>query len=103
MKYPKKVERLPDRIPDVRHPEKVGCRSDRIAVVRHPGGMSENFRPGGMSDATCRKGDHLRVLGRGSHVALFREDPTKSSFSSFNCCRGKNHMSSHGSRKSITL
>ena len=110
MKYPKKVERLPDRIPDVRHPEKVGCRSDRIAVVRHPGGMSENFRPDGMS---AEKNSRYDILGwnerchvsqgRGSHAALFREDPTKSSFSSFNCCRGKNHMSSHGSRKSITL
>ena len=40
----------------MRHPEKVGCRLDRIAVVKHPGGMSENFRPGGMSDVTCRKG-----------------------------------------------
>ena len=40
MKYPEKVERRLDRIPD----------------VRYHGGMSENFRPGGMSDATCRKG-----------------------------------------------
>ena len=48
-------------IPDVRHPEKVGRRPDRvpdrITAVKHPGGMSENFRLGGMSDATCSKGD----------------------------------------------
>ena len=25
----------------------------RIPDVGHPGGMSENFRPGGMSDAMC--------------------------------------------------
>ena len=41
----------PDRIAAVRHPEKVGCWPDRIATVRHPGGIGENFRPGGMSDA----------------------------------------------------
>ena len=62
----------PDRIAAVRYPEKVGCRSDRITTVRHPdkverwagkipdvrhpSGISENFRPGGMSDATRRKG-----------------------------------------------
>ena len=110
MKYPKKVERRPDRIavvrypkkvgcrPDriaaVRHPEKVGCRSDRIAAVRHPnkverwpgripdvrhpGRISENFRPGGMSEATRRKGGGLRGQGRGIHVAIFGEDPTTS-------------------------
>ena len=43
------------RIPDVRHPDKEERWPDRIPDVRHPGGMSENFRPGGMSDATCRK------------------------------------------------
>ena len=80
MKYPEKVERQPDRIAAVRYPEKVRCRSDRIAAVRHsdkverwpdpnvryPGGMSENFRPGGMSDATCRKGEGAtrQFLGR---------------------------------------
>ena len=36
----------------------------------------QNFLPGGMSDATRRKGGRLRVQGRGSHVTLFREDPT---------------------------
>ena len=40
MRHPDKEERWPDRIPD----------------VRHPGGMSENFRPGGMSYAARRKG-----------------------------------------------
>ena len=87
-----KVECRPDKIVAVRYPEKVGCRPDRIAAVRHPdnverwpdripdvrcpGGMSENFRPGGMSDATCHKGGRLRGQGRGSHAAIFREDPT---------------------------
>ena len=37
MRCPDKVERWPGIIPD----------------VRHPGGTSENFRPGGMSEATC--------------------------------------------------
>ena len=63
------------RIPDVRHPDKVERWPDRIPDVRHPGGMSENFRPGGMSDATCAMAC-LRVQGRGSHAAIFREDPT---------------------------
>ena len=72
VRHPKKVRCRPDKIAAVRHPEKVGCRPDIIAAVRysdkverwpdripdvrHPGGMRENFRPGGMSDATCRKG-----------------------------------------------
>ena len=38
----------------LRHPEKGKCRSDRIPDVRYPGGMSENFRPGGMSNAMAR-------------------------------------------------
>ena len=73
VKYPEKVERRPDRIAAMRYHEKVGCRPDIIAAVRHPdkierrpnripdvrhlGGMSENFRQGGMSDTTCHKGD----------------------------------------------
>ena len=44
------------RIPDVIHPDKVERWPDRISDVRHSGGMSENFRLCGMSDATCRKG-----------------------------------------------
>ncbi|WJZ91217.1 hypothetical protein VitviT2T_010312 [Vitis vinifera] len=40
------------------------CRRRRIPDARHPGGMSENFRPGGMSDATHRKGDRLHVQER---------------------------------------
>ena len=42
-------------------------RPDRIAVVRHldkverwPGRIPDDFRPGGISYATRRKGDHLR-------------------------------------------
>ena len=56
VRYPEKVERRSDRIPDVRYLEKVERRPDRIPDVRYPGGMSENFRLGGMSDATCHKG-----------------------------------------------
>ena len=56
VRHLEKVRRWPDRIPGARHPEKVGCRLDRITAVKHSGGMSENFRPGEMSDATCRKG-----------------------------------------------
>ena len=44
-----------DRIPNERYLEKVERRPDRIPDVRYPGGMSVNFRPGGMGDATCRK------------------------------------------------
>ena len=36
MRYLEKVERRPDRIPDVRHPERVERRPDRIWDVRHP-------------------------------------------------------------------
>ena len=72
VRHPEKVGCRPDRIAVVRHLKKVGCRPDRIATVRHPdkverwpdrisdvrhpGGMRENFRPGGMRDAMCRKG-----------------------------------------------
>ena len=44
----------------------------------YPGGVSGDFRPDGMSYAMCRKGSRPRGQGRGSHVALFSEDPTKS-------------------------
>ena len=57
MRYPDEVERRPDRMATVRHPDEVGCRPDINPDVRHPGGMSENFRLSGMSDATCRKGN----------------------------------------------
>ena len=66
MKYPEKVERQPDRIPDVRYPGKVGRQSDRIPDVRHPGGVSDDFRPSGMSYVTRRKGDCLRVQSVGT-------------------------------------
>ena len=56
VRHPEKVGCRPDRIADVRHPDKVERWPNRIPDVRHPGGMRENFRPGGMSDATCCKG-----------------------------------------------
>ena len=40
LRMKKKVERRPDRIPDVRYPEKVECRRRRIPDVRYTGGMS---------------------------------------------------------------
>ena len=52
VRYPGRM--LAGKIPDVRHPG--GMLAGRISDVRYPGGMSENFHPGGMSDATCRKG-----------------------------------------------
>ena len=39
--------------------------------MRHPGGVSDDFRPGGMSYATRRKGGRLLAQGRESHVAFF--------------------------------
>ena len=43
----------------------------------HPGGMSFDSRPGGISyDSMRRKGGGLHGQGRGSHVAIFGEDPT---------------------------
>ena len=41
-----------------------------------PGGMSYDSRPGGMNYATRCKGGGLRGQERGSHVAIFGEDPT---------------------------
>ena len=55
MRYPEKVGCRPDRIAAVRHPDKVECWPDKIPDVRHPGGMSENFRSGGMSYVAHRK------------------------------------------------
>ena len=80
VKYPEKVERRPDRIAVVRHPDKVERWPDRILDVRYPDGMSDDFRPGGMSYAMRHKGGRLRVQGRGSHAAIFREDPTMPPF-----------------------
>ena len=40
LRMKKKVERRPDRIPDVRYPGKVERRPDRIPDVRYSGGMS---------------------------------------------------------------
>ena len=78
VRYPEKVGCRSDRITTVRHPDKVERWSGRIPDVRHPGGISENFCPGGMSDTTRRKGGGLRGQGKGSHVAIFGEDPTTS-------------------------
>ena len=39
VRYPKKVERRPDRISDVRYLEKVERRLDKIPDVRYPGVM----------------------------------------------------------------
>ncbi|RVW25614.1 Peroxisomal 2,4-dienoyl-CoA reductase [Vitis vinifera] len=57
VRHPERVGCRPDRIAAVRHPEKVRCWPDRIAIVRHPGGIGENFRPGGMSNAVGFVGD----------------------------------------------
>ena len=46
VRYPGKVERRPDRIPDVRYPEKVERRLDRIPDVRYPGGTSAEKNSG---------------------------------------------------------
>ena len=56
MRYPDKIERRPDIIAAMRYPDKIERRSNIIAAVRYPDGMSENFCPSRMSDATCRKG-----------------------------------------------
>ena len=92
MKYPEKVEHRPDRITAVRYPEKVGCRPDIIAVVRHPDKVERwadpDVRyPGGMSTG---KNSGYEMFGwnerchvsqgRGSHTAIFREDPTMPPF-----------------------
>ena len=58
MRYPEKVERRPDIIPD----------------MRYPGRMRENLRPGGMSDATCCKGPSACPREREPRDT-FRKDP----------------------------
>ena len=73
MIYPEKVRCRSDIIAVVRHPDKIERWPDRIPHVRHPGGMNENFRPDGMSDAMCRKGKGVtrHFLGKIPH---HRED-----------------------------
>ena len=78
MRHPKKVGCWPDRIAAVRHSEKVGCRPDRMTVVRHPDKVerwpdSDVICPGGMSDATCRKGEGAtwQFLGRIPHALVW--------------------------------
>ena len=46
-------------------------RRRRIPDVRHRGGVSDDFRPGGMSYATRRKGGRLLAQRRESHVTFF--------------------------------
>ena len=46
VRYPEKVERWPDRIPDVRHSEKVEHQPDRIPDVRYSDGMSAGRNSG---------------------------------------------------------
>ena len=46
LRMKKKVERRPDRIPDVRYPGKVERRPDRIPDVRYPGGISTEKNSG---------------------------------------------------------
>ena len=93
MKYPKKVERRPDRIPAVRYPKKVGRRPDRILAmrylhrpdiipdVRYPGKVGrrpDRISSGWNERCHVSQGGRLCVQGRGSHATLFREDPTLS-------------------------
>ena len=73
VKYPKKVERQPDIIAAVRHLDKVEMLAASGCEIS--GCMSENFHLGGMSNATRRKGDRLRVLKRGSHAAILGRIP----------------------------
>ena len=46
MRYPEKVERRPDRIPDVRYPDKVERWPDGIPDVRCPDGMTAEKNSG---------------------------------------------------------
>ena len=46
--------------PDERYPG--GTSTDRIPDMRYLGGMRENFRPGEMSDAMCRKGPDPQLV-----------------------------------------
>ena len=51
-------------------------RSGGMNCDSRPSGMSCDSRPGGMRYAMRRKGGGLRDQERGSHVAIFGEDPT---------------------------
>ena len=52
-----------------------GMSADKIPDVRYPGRMRENFRPGGMNDATYRKGPFACPREREPRGTLW-EDPT---------------------------
>ena len=96
MKYPKKVECRPNKDSGCETSgegvttvgQNSGCETsgeggtsagqNSGCETSGEGGTSagqESF-PGGMSYVARRRGDRLRVHGRESHVAFFREDPT---------------------------
>ena len=56
-----KVERRPDRIPNVRHPEEVERRPDRIPDVRHPGGMSAEKNSGCLTSGWNVGGEEFQM------------------------------------------
>ena len=81
---------------DVKYPEKVERRSGRMAAVRHPDksgiswteflpGWNELWFPSGWNELWfhASKGGCLCVQERGSQVAIFGEDPTPMTASSF--------------------
>ena len=94
---PGKVESFSSPIrrqtPDVKYPEKVERRSGRMAAIRHPDksgvsrteflpGWNELWFPSEWNELWfhASKGRRLRVQERGSHVAIFWEDPTMPPF-----------------------
>ena len=94
---PGKVESFSSPIrrqtPDVKYPEKVERRSGRMAAIRHPDksgvsrteflpGWNELWFPSEWNELWfhASKGRRLRVQERGSHLAIFGEDPTMPPF-----------------------
>ena len=74
VKYPDKMERRPDRIPDVRHPEKVGCRRTEFRMwdirrrwdVGEQNSECETFGEGGTS---ARQNFGCEISGEGGTLA----------------------------------
>ena len=89
MRYPKKRERRPDRIPDVRYPEKVERHLDRIPDVRYPDDMERaslsGATPSGFPKRTCGALPYPDSL-REKHTTLVNITPRTIAYLIRICC-----------------
>ena len=61
MKYPEKVERRPNKIPDARYPGKVESRPGRVPDVRYSDGMAAEKNSGCETSGWNGGGEEFRV------------------------------------------